>query len=141
MRVVMRNAQLVGWSGKPAVSSQLICNGIFPQKLLLLRHFYIIFHLSSGPCVTLVKDTFVLQSLLREHIFDRKEENCWLKVGSEKRDTSSVPIVSSPHLCRVIVEFSHKTSIPLHSPCFCLFVCLFFPLSQHTRLPWCLLTN
>jgi len=66
--------------------------------------------------VTPVKMIFVLQSLLREHVLNRKMENWWLRAGSEKQDRLSVPIILSLHPCRMITGFGHGTSTALHTP-------------------------
>lgn len=55
-----KEVQPVDWSQKPVASSWLVCNGVFPQIPSLLSYFCIIFLISGGPWVTLVKHIFFL---------------------------------------------------------------------------------
>lgn len=100
-----------------------------------ILHFYTVFLLWGGIWLTIIKHTFVLKSLLEEHVFDRKVNNCWLRAGSGKPDSLSVPVVSSsPHSCTMVTGIGHRNSILLHTSV------LFLSESQHTRLPQCLLS-
>lgn len=85
-----------------------------------ILHFYTVFLLWGGIWVTIIKHTFVLKSLLEEHVFDRKVNNCWLRAGSGKPDSLSVPVVSSsPHSWRWLQELA--TGIPSCSTLLCCF--------------------
>lgn len=91
-----RGAQSINWSRKSVMSSWLICNSIFPQIPSLLSHFSFYF-LIGGTWVT--SQTYLFCKVYSENKFLIER---WKTSGSEKQDSLSVPVVSSPHSFRII---------------------------------------
>lgn len=111
-----KEVQPVDWSQKPVASSWLVCNGVFPQIPSLLSYFCIIFLISGGPWVTLVKHIFFLIGVTEK----------WKAADSQLQLCSFF----SSHPPSVITEPDHGVYTLLHS-------LFWISYSQQTELLWC----